>query len=159
MFIIQWYVAMYAPGSSHGDVFRLPCLDMEASPAKHLSRGTRQKVSARRSHQLAVNESVKALNHFAGGRTCTSAAEGCKNAASQCTFVTTMVAQQEVLDSLVACHRSFECLERTPQEALLALLRADSVYDQGSANQLAFLAQGAFLCLRRLFANARSVSI
>lgn len=46
------------------------------------------------------------------------------------------------MDHLVACHRTFEPVERTPQEALLQLLRADSVYDPGSATQLASYVPG-----------------
>ena len=51
--------------------------------------------------------------------------------------------QQEVLNYVHACHASLApCEERRADEALLALLRRDSVYSQGSQSKLAVYTPG-----------------
>ena len=79
-----------------------------------------------------MNESIDALNYFASGRGASNDRVG----VAPCSSAPTS-AQSLILDDLCACHRVFESTERTSQEALLALLRVGSVYDQGPTTQLA----------------------
>ena len=54
--------------TSHGDVFPVPIPKVEDPAATSLSRGVRQRIGQRRRTQLDAQETVRALNVAAAGR-------------------------------------------------------------------------------------------
>ena len=112
----------------------MPVPEVEALQKKGLSRGTRQRIAHRRAFQSARAESVIAFN---------SLMRSAENTPDETLMDRATAIQQDVLDHIAVCQTSFApCAEVTSEEALRALLRTDSVYDQGSVTKVACFREG-----------------
>ena len=108
----------------------LPLPAVKLADRTDLSRGTRQRINRRRASLISASEAVLALNVASGS---------CKSlglALSAATHLIQSRTQSAVLDDIFASVIMHEAAKgRESEEALRALLRADSVYEQASPGE------------------------
>ena len=117
--------------SHHGDVFLLPALPFnEAPPRRSLGRRAQQRVSRRRAAGGAATECIRALSIAAGS--------GLPSTLSFDPAVWAP-AQRSVLRRIktATLQGPPARADMVPEAALRSLLRADSLYDSGSAGDVA----------------------
>ena len=117
--------------SSHGDIFPLPLTEAcEPPPGGSLGRRAQQNVSRRRAHASAAHECVRSLNFAAGGMRKTPQGFGPRDPNP---------AQHSVLRRVweATSERPSAHADMVPEAALRSLLRADPLYDIGSAGDVA----------------------